>query len=67
MKQCQFKQEFSCGGHRRCRCAITQEMCGFVYFCAPDNRYKNTRGFENCVIRQKNLNEKKKTIKEETE
>lgn len=66
MKQCQYKQEFSRGGHRRCRCAITEDMCGFVYFCASENRYKNTGGFENCVIRQKKLKEKE-TIKEETE
>ena len=66
MKQCQFKQEFSRGGHRRCQCAITKEMCGFVYFCAPDNCYKNTNGFENCVIRQKKTRTKE-TVKEETE
>jgi hypothetical protein len=54
--QCQYGQEYSKGGHRRCRCRITEGMCGFVYFCAPDNCYKNTNGYEKCLIRTKELN-----------
>lgn len=65
--QCQFGQEFSRGGHRKCRCKITNGMCGFVYYCAPENRYKNTGGYENCLLRTKELSkqeEQKSQIQE---
>ena len=58
--QCQYKQEYSRGGHRKCRCAITKDMCGFVYFCSPDNCYKNTLSFEKCLIRQKEMSKQEK-------
>lgn len=51
--QCQYGLEYSRGGHLRCRCRITNEMCGFVYFCASDNCYKNTIGYENCLLKNK--------------
>lgn len=62
--QCQYGQQYSRGSRKKCRCKITNDMCGFVYFCAPENRYKNTGGYENCVLRQKEMS-KEETAEQE--
>lgn len=32
-------------------CTLREDMCGYVYYCHPECRMKNTSGYIDCVRR----------------
>lgn len=52
--------EYAKQGRQRsmCECTLRGDMCGYVYYCHPESRIKNTSGYLTCVRRVR-ANEKK--------
>ena len=56
--ECEYAKE----GRRRtdCECTLRGDLCGYVYYCHPECRIKNTSGYIKCVRRTRANEEKLK-------